>query len=472
VAERVFAAVDLGASSGRVVAGVVDDDDVALDVVHRFPNAARPADGRLRWDLARLYDETLVGLAALAARHPRVESIGIDGWGVDYALLDGKGFLLGDPVSHRDGGFGKGVGCIHEHIGREHLYRMTGVQFLPFSTIYQLAAEPRDERWSHVAHIVLLPDLFAYLLTGELRAEYTNATTTGLVDVTTRAWSSSLLDVLGLADGVLPPIAVPGTDCGRLRDDVAARLVLPTTTRVTTVASHDTASAVAAVPATCRDFGYVSCGTWSLVGVEVDAPILSDDARLANFTNEGGVDGTTRFLRNVGGLWLLQECLRHWADRGTPRDLDGLLAEASQLPPGPRFDADDPALVAPGDMPARIATALRERGEPVPVSPAAMVRCILDSLADAYAATLRRASSLSGAGIDVVHVVGGGSQNSELCRLVADAVCRPVVAGPVEATALGNVLVQARASGALPDDLAELRTRIAERAPLTRYEPR
>jgi rhamnulokinase len=451
----VFAAVDVGASGGRVMAGVVDGDRVALETVHRFPNGVVDRDGHLRWDLGRIHDEIVSGLAGVAD----AESIGIDTWGVDYGLLDGDGLLVADPIAYRDDRTANVIDDVHSVVPPEELYAIAGVQFLPFNTIYQLAAEQRGAAWSRAAHAVLIPDLLAYWLTGELRSELTNASTTGLLDVRSRAWSAELLARLGVPEGLLPPIEEPGTCRGATQER----------TPVVTVGSHDTASAVVAVPATTDRFAYIASGTWSLVGLELDRPVLTEAARLANFTNEIGVDGRTRFLRNVGGLWLLQECLRSWGRE----DLDALLAGAAEVPAGgPRIDVDDPAFIAPGGMPERIARAAGVGADGL--TPAATVRCILDSLAAGYARTVDRATDLAGAAVDVVHVVGGGSQNDLLCQLTADACGRPVVAGPVEATALGNVLVQARSAGATSPSasLEALRAGLAASLPLRRFDPR
>lgn len=405
------------------------DAELRLAEVHRFPNGVVERDGRLRWDLTRLFGEVQAGLAKV----PHAETIGIDTWGVDYGLLDEDGRLLGEPVAYRDGR--TAVGAVHAVVPPEELYARNGLQFLPFTTIYRLAHE-------QAAHTVLLPDLLAYWLTGELRTEVTNASTTGLLDAHTRTWSTELFDRLGLPNR-FPPLQEPGERRGG---------------NVVTVGSHDTASAVVGVPATTERFAYVCCGTWSLVGLELPAPVVTDEARAANFTNEAGVDGRTRFLRNVGGLWLLQECLREWG-----RDLGTLLAEAATIHDGPRIDVDDDAWIPPGDMPGRIATAVGR-----PLDPAQTTRCILDSLADAYARTVHRAAELAGAQVDVVHVVGGGSQNELLCRLTAEAAQLPVLAGPVEATALGNLLVQVRR----PDEsLESLRHRLAATTSLRRYDP-
>lgn len=442
----VFAAVDIGASGGRVMAGHVEDGTIRLEPAHRFPNGVLERDGHLRWDLDGLFAQVQVGLSKV----PEAASIGVDTWAVDYGLLDDDGRLLADPIAYRDDRTASVLDRVHAAVAPDELFAVNGLQFLPFNTIYQLAAEELLDR---AAHVVLLPDLLAHWLGGRLATELTNASTTGLLDVTTQQWSTELLGRLGLDPSLLPPIAPPGTEAGTASGGAP----------IIRVGSHDTASAVVGVPATTDRFAYIASGTWSLVGLELDAPVLTDDARLARFTNEVGVDGRTRFLRNVGGLWLLQECLREW-HRG---DFDELLLAAAAVPAGgPTIDVDDPAWIPPGDMPRRIA----ERGGRDLDQPAT-VRCILDSLAVAHARTIEEAARLAGCAVDVVHIVGGGSQNALLCQLTADAVGLPVVAGPVEATAIGNVAVQARAAGVLPSTLEAIRAGIAATTPLRRYEP-
>ncbi|NYI71233.1 rhamnulokinase [Naumannella cuiyingiana] len=464
---RVFGAIDIGASGGRVMAGIVDARRVELVAVHRFANGAVRRDGHLRWELGRLLTEVERGLAALARDFPQTESIGIDTWAVDYGLLDAAGRPLADPIAYRDERTATAVPRVDAAVDRARQYAINGLQHLPFTTLYQLDAERDGPLWDRAAHIVLLPDLIAHHLTGALSTEATNASTTGLVDVRTGDWSGELLAALGIDPGLLPAIEQPGTVRGRLRPELARRLGLDAA--VTTVGSHDTASAVVGVPAADRDIAFVSSGTWSLVGVELDAPVLDEASRAANFTNERGVDDRIRYLRNVGGLWLLQECLRAWGVSGTPA---ALLAEAGALPTGGGvIDVDDAEFIAPGEMPERIAAALRRDGWPEPRTRAETVRVILDSLAGAYARTIEQASALSGRRVATVHVVGGGAQNEALCRLTAAATGREVVAGPTEATALGNVLVQARAHGAAPATLEEMRAGLAAGQQLRRYAP-
>jgi rhamnulokinase len=444
-----FAAVDLGASGGRVMRGLVDAGDLRVQEVHRFANGPVPVRGTLYWDILGLHREVLAGLRAVGP----VTSIGIDSWAVDYGLLDADGELLGNPVHYRDTRTDKVSHEVVERIGADVLYERNGLQFLPFNTIFQLAAE---KRLAPAATMLLIPDLLSYWLTGVLGAEYTNASTTGLLDVRTRRWSTALSQAIDLPASLLPPLRSPGDPAGEWEG-------VP----VTAVGSHDTASAVVAVPADGEAFAYISCGTWSLVGVELAEPVLTPASRAANFTNEGGVDGSIRFLRNVMGLWPLQECVREW---NLP--LDGLLAEAACLPTRTVFDVDDPVFLPPGDMPGRLAQWCRAAGLPVPRTPAETARSILDGLAAAHRKAIDEAQTLSGKSVDVVHMVGGGSQNALLCQLTADACGLPVVAGPAEATTIGNVLIQARAAGAVHDSLADLRAVVRRSQPLRRYDPR
>ncbi|HEY5788948.1 MAG TPA: rhamnulokinase family protein [Microlunatus sp.] len=468
----IVAAIDIGASSGRVVAGIVRDGSIDIEVVHRFANRLQTVDGHLCWNITGLYAEVLTGLAELASRYRGVVSIGIDTWAVDYGLLDAEGRLLGEPIAYRDDRTEAVISEVDGTISRERQYAISGLQFLPFNTIYQLAAEQRSDRWPRTTHAVLLPDLLAYWLTGELRTEITNASTTGLLDARSRCWSTEAFTALGIPVDLLPPLIEPGETVGVISPEVADRTGLPATTSVVAVGSHDTASAVVAVPAAGRDIAYVSSGTWSLVGLELDQPVITDASRAANFTNEGGVDGRVRFLRNVGGLWLLQECLRDWSADGQESDLGVLLQAASLLPAGgPVIDVDDEGFIAPDEMPARIRAACRAAGQAVPADQAGVVRCVLDSLAIAYARTVEQAEQLTGRSASTIHIVGGGSQNALLCQLTADRARRPVLAGPTEATALGNVVVQARTAGVLDGTLEDLRSILRTGLELRRYEP-
>jgi rhamnulokinase len=468
---RVVASVDIGASGGRVIAAIFDQGHVTLDPIHRFPNGPVHLDGHLRWCITELFEQILVGLTALASKYPEVESIGITTWAVDYGLLDHSGHLIGQPISYRDDRTSAAVNRVHTLITQADLFALNGLQFLPFNTVYQLAEERQSPHWRKVAHVVLLPDLFAYWLTGVLRTEYTNATTTGLVSVQTGDWSADLLALLDIDPSLFPLIQQAGEPRGKLLSVIADRIGVPASTVVTTVGSHDTASAVVGIPAKTERVAYIVSGTWSLVGVELFGPILSPEAFDANFTNEGGVDGRTRFLRNVGGLWLLQESMRTWAEQGTPYELQSLLEEAARLPPGgSQVDVEDEAFITPGDMPTRIANAVA--GWQHPRTPAHVVRCIIDSLAAAYGHAIHDVATISGHTIDEVHIVGGGSQNDLLCQLTADHVGVPVIAGPVEATAMGNALVQARAIGAVTGGLQDLRAMVADSIEFTKFKPR
>jgi rhamnulokinase len=462
-----LAAVDLGASSGRVMLGRVGPDTLELTESHRFRNGGVALPDGLYWDVLGLYRDILTGLRTAAREAGGLAGVAIDSWGVDYGLLDARGALHGNPHTHRDPRAEAGVEKVHGQVDPARLYAVAGLPANPINTIYQLAAEPD---LSHARRMLMIPDLLGYWLTGREVAEETIASTTGLTDARTGRWAVELAEATGLPAGLLPEIVPAGRVLAPVSRAVREELGFDRELLVTTVGSHDTASAVVGVPASDPHFGYVSCGTWALVGVELDAPVLTEDGRAAHFSNERGVDGTIRYLRNVMGLWLLSESLRAWDLRGIDVDLAEVLAAAAALPPGPRIDPNDPAFVAPGDMPARIARACR--GAVRAGSPPEVVRCIVDSLAAAFAAAIDDAERLSGHRVDVVHVVGGGARNTLLCQLTADACRRPVVAGPVEATALGNLLVQARTHGVVTGDLAALRERIRRTADLTRYDPR
>ena len=466
-----FAAVDLGASSGRVVLGRVGPRSLAIEEVHRFANVPVTVGGTLHWDILGLFRETLAGLHAAAARAD-LASIGIDSWAVDYGLLDAAGALVGNPVHYRDARTDGVVDQVLRVVSPEELYATTGLQLLPINTLFQLAAARGTPALAQAATLLLVPDLFGYWLTGNAGAEVTNASTTQLLDIRSGRWAAELATRLGIDPAILPVLRRPGDLVGRLTPEVARDAGLPAGLPVVAVGSHDTASAVVGVPAESDRFVYISCGTWALVGVELDRPVLAEASRLANFTNEGGVDDTIRYLRNVMGLWLLQESERAWRGGGWTGDVAALLDEAAGVDPFRSLvDVDDPSFLPPGDMPGRIAAYCARTGQAAPSSRAETVRCILDSLALAFRATVREAQELSGRSAEVVHLVGGGSHNTLLCRLTADACGLPVVAGPAEAAALGNVLVQARAAGVVDGGLDSMRSLVRDTQPLRRYEP-
>ena len=466
------AAVDLGASSGRVMAGRVGTQTLDLLEVHRFANGPVRVGPTLHWDVLGLYREVLQGLS-VAAREHDLAGIGIDSWAVDYGLLDSSGALLGNPVHYRDNRTAGVLERVLKTVSADELYAVTGLQQLPFNTIYQLVSALGTAQLQVADTLLLIPDLLGYWLTGQVGAEATNASTTQLYDVRSRTWATHLAERVGIPTRLLPPLREAGDVVGQLLPEVVTDIGLQATIPVIAVGSHDTASSVVAVPAAPGGrFAYISSGTWSLVGVELDSPVLTGAAQQANFTNEGGVDGRIRFLRNVMGLWILQECLRAWATDGDAPDLGELLRQAAHAPAFLSLvDPDAPGFLAPGAMPERLAHAFRAVGQPTPAGRAETVRAILESLALAYRRTVRAVQELSGREVEVVHIVGGGSRNELLCQFTADACGLPVLAGPVEASALGNVLVQARTLGAQLPDLEAMRALVAGTHDVHRYEP-
>jgi rhamnulokinase len=457
------AAVDLGATSGRVMLGHVSHNELTVRPVSRFPNVPVRYEGGLHWDIGALYQSVLSGLAAAVREEPQLSSIGVDSWAVDYALMS-DGQMVAPPFHYRDDRTAVGVERVHAIADHAELYASNGLQFLSFNTLYQFAAELN---LGDAEGFLLVPDLINYWLTGRQVAEQTNASTTGLLNIATGQWDDALIEKLGFERRLFPELVVPGTTLGAVRDDLGIRA------NVVAVGSHDTASAVVAVPATTDDFAYISCGTWGLVGVELNSPVLTEASRVANFTNEGGVDGRVRYLHNVMGLWLLSECVREWQRSDPSVDLLRLLAAASDFTVKvPVFDANDAIFMAPDAMPERIATWCTEHGLPAPQSQVAFVRSIIESLSVAFVDAVHTASHLSGKPVSVIHIVGGGSQNELLCQLIADRSGMPVLAGPVEATAIGNVLIQARAQGFVTGSLESLRSLVASAFSPRRYLPR
>jgi rhamnulokinase len=469
----VYLAVDLGAESGRVVRGTLDGDRFTVEETHRFANRPMALPDGLHWDVSTLFAELSAGLASASAGpagHGPVTSVGIDAWGNDFALLGADDALVCDPWHYRDRRTDGVTARILARVGAADLYRTTGTPLLPINTATQLVAMEGSPLLDAADRLAMLPDLFAFWLTGEHVTDYTIASTSQLMDVTARTWSLGIIERLGVPARLFKgDVVPPGTPIGRIRAGGVAGAALAGVPAIA-VAGHDTASAVAAIPA-AAPFGYISSGTWSLVGLELPGPVLTDEARVAGFSNEAGVAGTVRFLRNGIGLWLVQRCRAAW-ERERPASYDELTVAAARAP-GFRtlFDPDDPTFLWDGDMPARIAQACRVHGQPVPVDPGGMVRSILDSLACKYRWTLERAETLSGRTAEVVHIVGGGAANTLLCQLTADVTGRPVLAGPVEATAIGNLLVQAWADGEL-GSLSDLRAVVRRAIPPRVYEPR
>jgi len=452
--------------------GHVGPDQLSVEAVHRFPNdPVRIPDG-LHWNILELYRNILVGLRKALATRPDLAGVGVDSWAVDYGLVSSDR-LINNPFHYRDDRTARGVELVHKIADHATLYAANGLQFQPFNSLYQLAVDHETGVIDDTTRMLMLPDLLGFWLTGEQVAERTNASTTGLLDIANGAWNATLIDKLGLPRSLFPSLIDPGTRVGSLRGEVATEIGAPVALDVIAVGSHDTASAVVGVPITEPGAAYVSSGTWSLVGIELDRPVLTEESREANFTNEGGVDGKIRYLRNVMGMWLLSESIRTWERNGRAIQLTALLDEAAALStPVPIFDANHPDLLPPGDMPKRIAKLCTDAGAAAPDSPAMFARSILESLAEAYATAINDAEQLSDQKINTVHVVGGGSQNTLLCQLTADRTGRRVLAGPVEATAIGNVLVQGRAVGLVQGELSELRALIARTFPPTEYLPR
>lgn len=466
-------AADLGAESGRVMVGRFDGGRLGLAELHRFDSRPVALPDGLHTDVLRIFAEIQLGLAAAARSEEEVGGLAVDTWGVDFALLDGTGRLLGNPCHYRDV---LGSGVLERtlaRVPRAEIFRATGIQLLELNTLFQLVRlrEREAAELDAARRLLMMPDLFSYWLSGRAANEYTAATTSQCYDTRRGEWARGLLERLSLPVPVFGEVVPPGTVLGELRPGIADEAGtgrLP----VIAVGGHDTALAVAAVPARGRDFAYVSSGTWSLLGAEIAEARVDDASLAANFTNEGGVCGTIRFLKNLCGLWLVQECRRSWARGGTADSYDELTAMAEGCP-GFRslVDVDDHAFAAPGDMPARIQAACRRTGQPVPETKAEIVRSALDSLALKYRHVLATMEGILGRRLEPLHVVGGGSRNRLLCQLAADATGRTVVAGPVEATAAGNVAMQAMALGHLAS-LAEARDLVRRSFEIVEYEPR
>jgi rhamnulokinase len=469
--EATFLAIDIGAESGRALLGRVDGERVVLEEVHRFPNVpVRVTDG-LHWDALRLMGCVYRSLSKAARKGEQIESVGINSWGVDFALLDREGALVSNPYHHRDPRTEGMMERAFEQAPKEEIYETTGIQFMRINTLYQLLALEDSPLLEVADTLLLIPDLMNYWLTGEKTCEFTNATTTQLYDLEAEGWAEDLLQKMSVPDRIFPKIVPPATELGLLLPEVAKEVGLRAQLPVVAVASHDTASAVVAVPAEGNDFAYISSGTWSLVGVETPQPVVTPEAMEANFTNEGGFGGRTRFLKNVMGLWLLQECRRIWAEEGQDYSYEELTQLAEDAPAlGPLVDPDHHEFLSPGDMPSRIRRFCEATGQEPPQEPGEVARCVFESLALKYRWVIEHAGELTGQSIGVVHVVGGGSQSSLLCQLTADAARLPVLAGPVEATALGNVMVQAYSQGHV-GSLEEIRAVVRRSTELSRYEP-
>jgi rhamnulokinase len=453
MAERVYLAVDLGAESGRVIAGTLNDGRVSLEEVHRFANHLVNVAGTRRWDVLRLWTDIQDGLALAGKKYgDRIVSVGVDTWGVDYVLLSKSGEILGMPYNYRDP---RTTGML-EHaftkVPKADIFAQSGVQFMEINTLYQvISMQLKDpELMAHADRFLMMPDFFHWLLCGSRVVEFTNATTTQFLHPTNRDWSFDLLRKFNIPTSIFPEVVPPGTKLGTLRDDVIVRTGLKKIA-VVAPATHDTGAAVAAVPTENTgkaNWAYISSGTWSLIGVEVQDAILGPKALELNVTNEGGVDGTYRLLKNVMGLWLIQECRRSFERRGRKYEYAELVTLAQAAEPfRTLIDPNDHAFLSPDDIATSIEEWCRKVGEPVPETDGQFVRCCLESLAFKYRQVLKGIEDLTGVPIEVIHVVGGGGKNEILNQFTASASGKPVIAGPTEATALGNVLIQARASG-------------------------
>ena len=473
-AEKRFIGFDLGAESGRCIVATLRDGRVSLDEVHRFATHNIRYGGSFHWDILAIVREIVEGLTKAAkAFGPHFEAIGVDTWGVDYVLIDPEGRVLGYPYHYRDARTDGMMAKAFAIVPKEELYRTAGIQFQPFNTVFQLLAE--SERELNLLNIggtvLLMPDYLNYVLSGVKKAEFTIASTTSLVNPRTRDWSRDLIDRFGFPGSIFPPIVEPGTRLGAILPSLATATGIDPATAVYASAGHDTASAVVSVPACGANWAFLSSGTWSLMGVEVTSPLLTDDAMNFNFTNEGGIRGTTRFLKNIIGLWPVQECRRYWAENGREFSYAHLADLAREEGPVEAWvDLNDPRFLKPGDMPLKIASCLRETGQAAREGEGFVIRVVLESLAYTYRTTIREIEQVTGAKIVTLHAVGGGIQNDLLVQFTADALGIPVLAGPVEGTIVGNIGVLAIASGAVAD-LRMWREVVGRSFSLKRYLP-
>ncbi len=463
---------DYGASNGRAFFADYDGTQLTLSEVHRFPNDPVRLNGTLYWDFLRLWHEMKQGLEKAAAEGG-FDAVAVDTWGLDFGLLDRHGQLIETPVHYRDERCAGMIESVREQMADRALYSRTGIQFMRINTIYQLAAlqKSRPELLERAEDLLLMPDLFGYFLTGERVQEYSMASTTGLLNARTRDWDPEILDTLGLPERLFHPVTMPGRPLGGLTKALREELSLPEA-QVLTVAGHDTGSAVASVPAQEEEFAYISSGTWSLLGAETREPVLSKQAFSYNFTNEGGVNGSIRLLKNIMGLWIIQECRRRWRVEGRDYDYPTIAAMAEAAEPGiGRFDPDDESLIAPLDMPGAVRALCEKSGEGVPQTDGSLARCIYENLARKYREVFLQLQEVTGVTYRKLYVVGGGSQNQLLNQMTADALGVPVLAGPGEATVIGNAMVQLMAQGEITS-LRQGRGMIAQNGGIKTFFPR
>lgn len=470
---QVYLAVDLGASSGRVMAGLWNGQEIELEEVHRFGSPAVYLPPYHHWDILAIYRDVVEGLRLARQEYgDRIVSAGVDTWGVDYGLLDGAGELLANPIQYRDERTLELLHSEQKRIGREKIYAETGIQFMFFNTLYQLAAERQANRaaFEKAKNLLFLPDLFNYWLTGKRVQERTIASTSQLLNPHTGEWSQKLLGELGLAQSKLfGPITEPGTVLGGVAPHLRAEL--GDSLRVVAVCGHDTASAVAATPFASENSAFLSSGTWSIMGRELSAPNTTHAALEAAFSNEIGYGRTVRFLKNIGGMWLIEESRRHWAKQGEEYSYNAIVELARSAPPRRALiDPDAPELGTPGNMPEKIAARCEQSGQPRPSNPGEVLRVAFDSLAMKYRFVFQQLEKLGDGPIDRLHIVGGGAHNDFLNQMAADAIGVPIEAGPTEATSLGNIIIQMIATGALPD-LATARQHVARSFPTKSFTP-
>jgi len=460
MARKTVLAIDLGAESGRAVAVHFDGQELHLEEMHRFPNGPVEVRGTLYWDFLRLWSEIKAGIEKGKIHKPA--SIGVDTWGVDFGLLDKDGRLLSNPVCYRDNRTEGMMEAVFARVPQGSIFARTGIQFMRINTLYQMFSlvKSGSPHLKTADSFLMSPDLLNYWLTGEKLCEYSIASTTQMLDATTKTWAVDLLEALELPLNIFPDIVPPGTKIGKYEG-----------IQVITPACHDTGNAIAAVPTETDTFGYISSGTWSLVGLETSRPYLGADAFAANVTNEGGVYGTVCLLSNVVGLWLVQQCRATWQKEGHDFDYGALVQLAQAAPNLASFiNPNNPEFLVPGDYPSLVRTFCIKTGQPVPEDEGAVVRVMLESLALEYRAVFERLLKVTGQHPEIIHIVGGGSRNRLLNQMTANAVGRPVIAGPVEATVIGNALVQLITLGEL-DNLALARQLLAQSGQLTRYEP-
>jgi rhamnulokinase len=465
-------AFDLGAESGRTLVGELSEGRLVVRVINRFPNKMISASGHLHWNVFQLFEEMKSGLAACVREHAlQPDTIGLDTWGVDFALLDRQGGLIGLPVSYRDDRTQGAVESFLQKIPRERLHGLTGLQVMFVNTVYQLEAMVRDKApaLEIAKDLLFMPDFFHYLLTGVKKTEFTFATTSQLYNPVTREWDAELFAALGLPRTLMQQIVMPGTVLGTVTDEVAHETALAHVP-VVAVATHDTGSAVAAVPAEGDDWAFISSGTWSIMGVPVEAPVMNAGTLKGNFSNEGTADGGFRLLKNISALWLVQQCRKAWSiDK--PVGYDELTQAAAEAEPFVAvLDPDAPEFANPGHMPTAMRDYFRQTGQRVPETDGGLVRAALESIALKYRSVLGQLADISPKPIRKVHVMGGGTQNRVLCQFAADAMELPVLAGPLEATAIGNLLVQAKAVGRL-EGFSEIRDVVRRSFAVERYEP-